>query len=319
MNIGGLEVPIEDTPFGPRATSGGDDALDRLQWIVNAALEGELPGLAESIEHREPCDDGAIFACPVEPGEDLTEARAAWRARTGGELGDDVYCLALRWRGPDFYLPRAVLAGVIRELEARRAAAPKPPSPWLFTLQAIHHDPHPDEALALRELEARARDVDALAARPGDVEHRATVAAKRRLLLAELEPYGILSGPMGLHRVRWLERWALPTLLGYQHAALAIGFYWSSEARRGRIGPPPQVPSVLGATVSVDWFRRPAPVPAKWDADDWLAFCERTLLDARLGDAYDGDIFVHQGGLRVSIAWRRDDGVHAAVVRAAGR
>lgn len=320
MKVLGFEIPIKDTPFGPRvAASDDDDTLDRVQWAVNAALDGDLPGLIESLERGEARDDDAIFLRPAGPEDDLAAAGATWRARTGTELGDDVYCIALRWRWPAFFLPRQVLIKAIRRLEALRAAAPKPPPPWLFQPKAIHRDPHPDEEAALRALEPRAAALDALAALRGDLEHAATVAAKRRFLLVEIEEYGILTGPMGLHRAAWLERWGLPTLLAYQRAVVDIGRYWASAPRRARVGPPPLVPSVLGTGVSPDWFRLPGPTPPGWDPDDWLAFCERALLDADLGDAYEGEIFIHQSGGRFSIRWRRDDAVNPWVVAATAR
>jgi hypothetical protein len=108
----------------------------------------------------------------------------------------------------------------------------------------------------------------------------------------------------------------LPTLLGFQRATLAIGRYWRSDARAKRLGEAPATDSVLGAAVSVDWFRDEVATPDGWDADDWLAFCERSLRDATLGDGGGGELYIHQGAFRGVIKWRRDDGTHAAVVSA---
>ena len=115
---------------------------------------------------------------------------------------------------------------------------------------------------------------------------------------------------------RWLAEWQLPTLLGFQRAAIAIGEYWSSAPRRRRIGPPPNVGSVMGASVSVDYFRTPSLAPSTWEPDDWLAFCERAVLEADLADAYEGELFIHAGETRAAVYFRRDDGRHPAVVRA---
>lgn len=117
MNVDGLELELDDSG---RVVSRADDLLARLRWLVDAYLDGALPGLLESIETRAPRDDGALFARPVDSAEDLRSASEAWRARTGSGLGSDVYCLALRWRGPDLFLPRLVLLKVLREVAARK-------------------------------------------------------------------------------------------------------------------------------------------------------------------------------------------------------
>ena len=319
VTIGGLRVPLEQTPFGPRVAADHDEDLDLLRWVVNSALDGELHGLAESIERGESRSDGTAWARPLDPRDDIATARERWRARTGGSLSDDAVAVGVQWRGREFVLPRRVLAELVRRLTAMSHDTPKPPGPWLFTPAAMYHEPAPDEEHAVRQLETRAEAFDTLASRAVDVGQLAVVAAKRRLLLAELEQYGILTGPAGRHRARWLEAWGLPTLLSYQRAAIAIGVYWSSGPRRERIGPPPVAASVLGASVSVDWFRYPVPTPHDWDADDWLAFCERTLLDSRDDDAQEGEIFVHRNEGRFSIRWRRDDAVHRCVVHATAR
>jgi len=317
--VGGLHVPLEQTPFGPRVVSDGDDDLEVLRWLVNSALYGDIRGLADSIERGESRSDGTAYARPAQRSDDIAAAKIDWEERTGHELGNDVYAVGVQWRGRNVYLPRPVLVGLIRQLEAMAVAAPKPPGPWLFALNAIHYDPDPSEEATVRALEAHAAQFDRLASTRGDLEHEATIAAKRRFLLAELEQYGMLTGPMGHHRARWLELWHFPTLLGYQRAAISIGEYWSSQARRIRIGPPPVVASVLGANVSVDWFRFPVPTPPEWTGDDWLAFCERSLIDTPEGPGQDGELFVHQNGRRFTIVWRRDDAVHPAVVRASAR
>lgn len=115
MNVDGLELHLDSTG---RIRPKSDDLLGRLRWLVDAHLSGDMPSLVESIERREPRDDGALFAYAVESDQDLSSARERWRHRTGTELGEDVYCLALRWRGPDFYLPRQVLLKVLRTIDA---------------------------------------------------------------------------------------------------------------------------------------------------------------------------------------------------------
>src|SRR5690349_11734651 len=94
--VGGLCVPLEDTPFGPRPIGDDSDSgLDWLQWVVNAALYGDLPGLTDAVEHGKACDDGTVFARPAVDDDDIISARKAWHNRTGGELGDDVYVLSV--------------------------------------------------------------------------------------------------------------------------------------------------------------------------------------------------------------------------------
>src|SRR5690348_16119618 len=127
IRIDGFEVPLEQTPFGPQLAVSPDPDLELLRPIVNSALEGELPGFADSVTRGEPRSDGTSFARPVETDDDLTAAREAWYERTGDMLGDDAYAVGVRWRGKNFILPREVLAGLVRRVEAMRADTRKPP------------------------------------------------------------------------------------------------------------------------------------------------------------------------------------------------
>jgi len=321
IESGGLTLCLEQSQFGPRIPFVYDEGPHNwLAWVLNEALQGGVPGFVAAVERRELTGNRAVTARPADADDDLAKAAIAWRELTGGELGDDVYAVSVTWTGKALFMPRAVLLDLVRRLEAMRAAAEKPPAPWLFLLNVINHEPHPDEQGWLVELEARAAEFDKLTRGASDLDP--SVAARRRLLLFELEEYGLLTFHAGEHRATWLERWRLPTLLGYQQATLAIRRYWDTLARLNRIDSPPSVPtllsvrSVLGAAVSVDWFRGAVPTPSGWDADDWLAFCERSLQDAGLGEHYSGELFIHQGGFRGVIAWRRDDGVHPSVVSA---
>ena len=143
--IGGLHVPLEQTSFGARVGENGDDDIELLRWVVNAALDGELPGFAESIQRGESRTTGIAQASPLDPSEDREKAEHDWHEKYGGALGANPYAVGVQWRGRLFVLPGEVLADLIRRLQATSTQSTQQPAgPWLFTTRAIHHEPSPE-------------------------------------------------------------------------------------------------------------------------------------------------------------------------------
>ena len=136
-----------------------------------------------------------------------------------------------------------------------------------------------------------------------------TQSAKRRFLLLALDHAGVLGErpPEGLGEL----------LAGYRDAAAELRRYLASDERHSLVaGAPPS--GVIGAPVSLDWFRHPSPRPNPLERPfRWLASGEAALragqLDERSGA---GEVFVRRGADWWVFDWRRDDGVTAALVRA---
>ncbi|KYG04065.1 hypothetical protein BE18_12820 [Sorangium cellulosum] len=117
---------------------------------------------------------------------------------------------------------------------------------------------------------------------------------------------------------RWLGAWRLRTLLGYHDAAVALIRYLRDPERKKYIrdaGPEP----VVGARVSLDWFRLGGRAPEPYQPVRWLGFCERTLRDAsidRSGVEATGEVFTRAEGRWFKLVWRKDDGRTPALVSA---
>ncbi len=70
---------------------------------------------------------------------------------------------------------------------------------------------------------------------------------------------------------------------------------------------------ILGAPISIEWFRHPS-VPNGFERYDWLGACERALRDTPSTDGLEGELFTRVGSARCRILWRRDDGQTPAIV-----
>ncbi len=318
IEIAGLRFRLWPTPDGLVPLVEKKSVIQPLTVLFDSVTHESLSDFIGAIESGREIEYQSVYVWPVAPDEDLQGAADIWRELTGNPLGDDLYGVQTRWGHP-LYVPRAVLlevagafvalrAGTITpsDLAPRDAESSDPPSPWLFRREAIRDEPHPDEESLMRIVESAAVEDDRLASLGG-----ATGAAKRRFLRAHLSSYGLLEVAHGDARTTCLERWQLPLLLGFQRAALVLGEYARSSARARRLGDDTQEPSV-----SVDWFRLGVATPEGWDADDWLAFCERSFRDATIGDGYSGELYIHQGDFRCVVQWCRDDAVHPVVVSA---
>jgi hypothetical protein len=143
----------------------------------------------------------------------------------------------------------------------------------------------------------------------------ATISAKRRFLLLELNEAGLFDASKAPDRCSQLERLQLPNLLAYHTAAMELLSYLASPARK-RLFPDSGSDSVIGASVSIDWFRLHEPTPEEYQPYDWLAFCESILRKGDNGVAGSGEIFSRIGQKWYGLYWRRDDGVTPALVSA---
>ena len=313
LSVEGLSVPLVGTLFGPLPRFSDPD-LQALEFAVQWAVEGRIPDFQSQVEQRELVGQFPLVARPAGPEDDLAALGERWRRLTGRELGDDVYVIHTSLGLPEVAIPRQALLELIGRVEELRQASPKPPPPWLFREVPIWHAPASGEEAALRLLERQAEELEAIAKGPPTAEARAREAAKRRFLLVELEARGILSESGYDDKEHWLQAWGLPLTLGYLRAARSLHSHFVSPGRR-RYFPDAKDERMVGARVSLDWFRHAVTAPPGRDPDEWLGFCERSLAEAEVS-GHEGTLLVREGGPWFEIGWRRDDGEHPAVVAA---
>jgi hypothetical protein len=161
--------------------------------------------LAESLERGEDAGNQAWYAFKPEPGDDVTEESNRWRELTGSDPGEDSYLVGTTFTSSAILVPRKALQEMISALQALRqqgtvvslatqANAQSEPgnnnsSPDAQLPQPTL-DPQVDEIL-LQELEERAVTLDALEQGEQTQEVAATISAKRRFLLLELNEAGL--------------------------------------------------------------------------------------------------------------------------------
>jgi FAD/FMN-containing dehydrogenase len=321
INIAGLDILLEETPSGP-VLSNKDQWLEPLAWVVNVILSWpHARGAIDALERGGGLIVQGLFVTRPEPDDPyVEEAKANWREWTGRDAGEDIYVVGTTFIKHEVVIPRPALVELLNRLyEQRRPAPPLPPAPWLFRVNPISRDPCEGEEEIMRGLERRAAELDASAkeaAESESVDLAATVSARRRFLLLDLNAAGLFHEALERSKRVWLDEWGLHTLLGYFEAALKLVAYFSSADRRLYLpgaGPEP----VLGARVSVDWYRLDGAPPRGFRPEQWLGYCESILIDAKSTGGGGGDIFVHHGELRYRLHWRKDDGVTPALVSAA--
>lgn len=285
LQAAGVQLPLEDAGGRPLVATAVDADAAPLGWVLNGAVTGALPGLRDAVAAGDDAVVQGLFAARPDPTADHTAAAAAWRRLGGADPGADAYLVGATFLDTDLLLPRGALLELLDALEAARApgAAAEP--------------------VGLDELERRADELESLGAAHPEA------AAKRRFLIAGLDAAGVLGDrpPAGVD-----ER---PLLAGYRDAAAELQRYLASDERRALVADAAS-PAVVGAPVSLDWFRRPSPRP---DASEhpfhWLAAGEATLraapLDAR---ALVGEVFLRRAGGWWLFDWRRDDGATPALV-----
>lgn len=304
LRIHGLELPLIDTAFGP-AIAPLEGERRNLELLINEWLSGVFDGLPAAVAEGRDAWTGYYGLRRPTPEDDLAAAAAAWRAETGGALGDDVFVIESALYPGVVVLPRPTLLALVTELQRLWAAAPKPPAPWLFRSAPSRHEPAPGEDEPLYPLEREAEALDALVARERTVEHVAEEAVKRRSLLFGLEASGILTEDFFETKRAALRAWGLPILESYLEAAELLNRYLRSRERVsafGSVGPT----RALDAAVSLDYFRTPSEPPPNTTAFAWCVDGERVVLGADVVDGYEGEIVTRGPAGWVTVRWRRD-------------
>lgn len=307
-------------------------------WEPLAEVVGHgLAVLGDELERRveagQPLGLRELSCAPARPGDDHARSAAQWRALTGTAADPGGFVLSASWLQPELLVPRALLLRVIRTVAAlnRDPAArerflaeglqlrPDLPDPDEETgapeleTGASSEEPEPPEAPLWRELEAQARALDA--AEAGD--DAARVAVRRRSLLFALEEAGLFEEARAEERRLLLEDLGCDTLRAYLDAARQVAYYLRSEERRSVLpnaAPGPGPGLVLGGPVALDWFRRPQPSPAGYTPLRWLAACELGLRAFPVEGGV-GSFLARAGAGFCRVYWRKEDGVHEALVR----
>jgi hypothetical protein len=183
----------------------------------------------------------------------------------------------------------------------------------MFVAGSTALEPAPGEDELITNLEERAAELEVLA-RARTPATLAEESARRRVLLLDLEAYGLLEPENAVRKQTWLGRWSLPLLSDYRRAADLLRRYLASaeRARRVKAG---GASSLIGAPVSVDWFRLRPDDPGDDTSFAWLAELEAAARPPTLTGG-EGDVFVPLDGRMYKVRWRMDDGSHAALVSA---
>jgi hypothetical protein len=293
LRAGGIALPLEQTSDGPIVSTSADPDLAPLAWVLNAAATRRLPNLRDAVAAGEDAVVQGLYATRPDPHEDHAPAAAVWRRLSGRDPGDDAYTVGTTFSGPGLLVPRDALLEMLDALERARTQGGAPAGPE-----------------ELDELERRAAELDA-APPPRTAEDAGTQSGTRRFLLLALDHAGVLGErpPEGLD-----ER---PLLAGYRDAAAELRRYLASEDRRSMVAGAP-ASGVVGAVVSLDWFRHPSPRPNPLERPfRWLAAGEAALGAAQLDEhSGTGEVFVRRGEDWWAFDWRRDDGVTPALFRA---
>ncbi|WP_127500924.1 hypothetical protein [Actinoplanes solisilvae] len=296
LTAAGVTLPLYPTPMGP-LVSKDDPRTEPLAWALNLGATGAI-ALTDAVAAGQPLGGPEVAIYPLEDDDEQRPTLdARWRELSGGPLGDDPWVISIGFLPERLAVPRTVLVALAGELARLRAQAAKPPGPWFFRAEPQWREPAPGEDEQLRPLERMARRDD---------------PAERPELMRALERHGIFADAWWDERAAYLRGWGLPTLLGYANAARDMHRYLRSEQRRRHIDDARWQP-ILGAPVSIDWFRHPS-APPGFDAYDWLGACERALRDAPSLEGPSGEVFARLDAGWCRIVWRRDDGLTPAIV-----
>jgi hypothetical protein len=315
VTVDGLTLPLEASPDGIRIGDPGPP-LEVIAGFVNAALSGWIPALREKFERGEDAIREPIVAMRVSP-DDVGEAVERWRSATGTEPGEDIYLVGNGF-APNLAVPRTVLIELLERLgQLQLDHGGSPPGPDAASLFSEDPegapDPGPGARTYLEELEHRAEALDAIAGSAPSSERGAESHAQRRVLLASLDASGLLSDEMFEDKRLWLETWGLGNLLAYLESARQLIAYMRSAERRERL-PEAEPQPVLGAPISVDWFRLGSAAHEGLSPFEWLAYCEYVFRDKQLARGSEGEFRIRAGGPWYRFVWRKDDGVTPALV-----
>ena len=163
----------------------------------------------------------------------------------------------------------------------------------------------------------RREELDRLEARAEELERMndpAEADARRRTLLIEMNIAGLLSGRSTV--TNELNELGLRALQSYAAAARRLLDYLNSPERRELV-PDALAEPVLGARVSLDFFRQGPLVPAGQSERRWTALGEALLVAARPGPTVKGEFFTQWDGRWYHVVWRRDDGNTPALLELA--
>lgn len=338
LSVGGLDLPVLDTADGPRVGPAGE--LEPLALLVNAHLNGLLPELPRELESGRGVTGAGVLAVPLPDGIDEAEAAATWERLAGRRLeGDPV--LVGSTITPSLVVPRAVLLELLERMLDLQAAAAEhedgavgaapgatpgatapPAAPAADQVDETGHalaralatrPGAPGRADDLPALERRAAELDRMAAGERGVEQMAAEGARRRVLLIEIDVAGLLRGANVDAERAELDALGLPTLASYLTAAVALLNYLGGETRR-RLVPGAAPQPVLGAPVTLDWFRRTPSPPAGMSVEEWTALGEALLAAATDLRGGEGEFYAQHEGRWYGVRWRRDDGSTPALL-----
>lgn len=282
LTADGYLLPLIETPRGPVISTNVAE-IAPLAWLINLAVEGTLADLRARIERGEEVQYQSLHALPH------PEERA--------------YLLSADFLNESMRVSAAALLDILARLESLRAG-------WRAEHLVADRPPARAKAGGLVGLERRARELEELRAGERTVECAAEESVKRRFLLLDMEAAGLL-GPDAEVAARLKT---FPLLLEYHLAAVEAALYLASDDRQ-RYLPDARSQPVLGSPVSLDWFRLPGEMPAGFRPFEWLAFCEYVLSHSDLSGG-EGELLTRLGADWWRLRWRRDDGIHPAVVDA---
>jgi hypothetical protein len=197
-----------------------------------------------------------------------------------------------------------VLSALEQLMEVRGGLAAN----WMLRPDPIFWRPSSLDRFDAADLEERVVTLDErIAAGTPEAELRAT----RQWLMPELERRGLFSQTGIDDRIAILEELACPILAGYARAATQLHEYFASENRAKIFRERPA--KILGSRVSIDWFRRQAPIPEGVEPVKWLTLCEFSLMNAQ---GHPQLVIIPGPGGLYRLEWQADDGVTAAALRA---
>jgi len=265
LKVNNLSLPLKWTPTGPLLFI-EDKFFEPIEWIVNAAVIGEIPQLADSIARGEDVVMEQRFAVRPMADEDFSEARTRWRELTGSDPGEDVYVLGTGFTYHEVVMPRKTLLQIIQALEKKRAEFPEPPFPWLFRLKPYFFSPAEGERELVCELEKRAQVFGRMQAcvdegskeqaNESSPQARQALCATRKKLLDDLEAAGLFSEVHSKQKQEWLERWGAMKLLTYHRDAMKFLNHFRSQVQPPIVQEMVPAP-VLGASISVGAWKSP--------------------------------------------------------------
>jgi hypothetical protein len=325
LHIGGLTLKVMELPMGLRLSTEDPD-LRTLTWVINRALDGAIPDLGNALRRGDDVYYHNVYVYRPRPGQDLSEGVAVWVRHTRRDPGADVYVLRSALTETELVVPRTVFVAIWEalappDLEVRSANRSvqyhlgeqlHTTQERLFTSGSTLNEPIIGEEAVVKELSARAAELDVLTQRERTAENHAEEAAKRRFLLLDLDAAGLFEPWKADIKRNWLHAWGLRNLVDYQDAAFLLRQYLASPERL-QVLPPIARVDTPNAPISLDWWRTESPIIEGRSPHRWLAHLETVLRDTSVGCVGGTLPFRTQEGT-YDLVWRCDDGVHRCIV-----